>query len=70
MHHHLTINLVVNFTMQIELGMRHIVVPTEGRWVSVCGAMCVTAVLAGCGMTLVSTGSTVTVSHVSTLRSS
>ena len=56
--------------MQIELGMRHIVVPTEGRWVSVCGAMCVTAVLAGCGMTLVSTGSTVTVSHVSTLRSS
>ena len=46
--------------------MRYVVVP-EGGQVSAWGAMCITAVLAGCGMTLVSTGSTV--SHVSTLRS-
>ena len=45
--------------------MRYVVVP-EGGQVSAHGAMCMTAVLAGCEMTLVSTGSTV--SHVSTLR--
>ena len=43
--------------------MRYVVVP-EGGQVSAWDAMCMTAVLAGCGMILVSTGWT-----VSTLRS-